>query len=166
MFEQYVRLIRKMAGYYATRYNLPYEDVEAQAFLIYCETLEKFDISKGVKFITFLYTRLQALGDYCEAEKKRSSNVSVEDDLFYIPSRETFDIKDFLSVACQLLSAEAFAVLSWLVSFDWNDDRRKYDCRPSVAMVKRKFHYSRRKAERLWGEIRDFWNSEGYALYA
>ena len=167
MFDKYVRLIRKTAGNYARLYKLPYEDVEAQAFLIYCETLEKYDVSTGVQFITFLYVRLKSLGDYCKAEIKKNDfeGVSVYD--VEIDERpENLKVKDFLAVAKEMLTIEAYDVLNWLVSFEWNDDNKVYSCKPTIARVMKKFHYSRQKSIRLWNEIKTFWNSDGYALYA
>lgn len=167
MFDKYVRLIRKTAGDYAKKYHLPYEEIEAQAFLIYCETLEKYDVSKGVQFITFLYARLKSLGDYCKAELKRkgSEGVSVFD--VEVDERpENLQVKDFLAVASKMLSIEAYDVLQWLVSFEWNDENNVYSCKPTIARVMKKFHYSRQKSIRLWNEIKAFWNSDGYALYA
>ena len=167
MFDKYVRLIRKTAGDYAKVYKLPYEDVEAQAFLIYCETLEKYDVSKGVQFITYLYLCLKSLGDYCKAELKRkgSEGVSVFD-VEVDEKTENLQVKDFLAVASKMLSIEAYDVLQWLVSFEWNDENNVYSCKPTIARVMKKFHYSRQKSIRLWNEIKAFWNSDGYALYA
>lgn len=168
MFDKYVRLIRKTAGNYARFYKLPYEDVEAQGFLIYCETLEKYDISSGVQFITFLYVRLKSLGDYCKAEIKRKGFeiYGAEYDLEPDEKTESLKVKDFLAVAKDMLTIEAYDVLNWLVSFEWNDDNKVYSCKPTIARVMKKFHYSRQKSIRLWNEIKTFWNSDGYALYA
>ena len=167
MFDKYVRLIRKTAGEYARNYRLPYEDVEAQAFLIYCETLEKYDISKGVQFVTLLYSRLKSLGDYCKLELKKNGfegvsifDVEIDDKV------ESLKVKDFLAVASKMLSIEAYDVLLWLVGFEWNDENKIYSCKPTVARVMKKFHFSRQKTVRIWGEIKAFWNSDGYALYA
>lgn len=168
MFDKYVRLIRKTAGNYARLYKLPYEDVEAQAFLIYCETLEKYDVSSGVQFITFLYIRLKSLGDYCKAEiKKNNFEIYGADyDFEKVEKTESLKLKDFLAVAKEMLTIEAYDVLNWLVSFEWNDENHIYSCKPTVARVMKKYHYSRQKSIRLWNEIKAFWNSDGYALYA
>lgn len=167
MFDKYVRLIRNTAGDYARLYKLPYEDVEAQAFLIYCETLEKYDVSRGVQFITYLYLRLKSLGDYCKSEIRKNTAESVSIYDMEVDERtENLQVKDFLAIASKMLSIEAYAVLQWLVSFEWNDDNKVYSCKPTVARVMKKFHYSRQKSIRLWNEIKMFWNSDGYALYA
>ena len=136
MFDKYVRLIRKTAGDYAKKYKLPYEDVEAQAFLIYCETLEKYDVSKGVQFITYLYSCLKSLGDYCKVELKKngSEGVSVFD-VEVDEKTENLQVKDFLAVASKMLSIEAYDVLQWLVSFEWNDENNVYSCKPTIARV-------------------------------
>ena len=148
MFDKYIRLIRKTAGNYARLYKLPYEDVEAQGFLIYCETLEKYDISSGVQFITFLYVRLKSLGDYCKAEIKRKGFeiYGAEYDLEPDEKTESLKVKDFLAVAKDMLTIEAYDVLNWLVSFEWNDDNKVYSCKPTIARVMKKFHYRGRKA--------------------
>lgn len=167
MFDKYVRLIRKTAGDYARCYKLPYEDVEAQAFLIYCETLERYDVSSGVQFITFLYVRLKSLGDYCKAEIRKNDREGISVYDVEIDERpENLKIKDFLAAAREMLSIEAYDVLRWLVSFEWNDENRVYSCKPTVARVMRKFHYSRQKSVKVWNEIRTFWNGDGFALYA
>lgn len=168
MFDKYVRLIRKTAGNYARLYKLPYEDVEAQAFLIYCETLEKYDVSSGVQFITFLYIRLKSLGDYCKAEiKKNNFEIYGADyDFEKVEKTESLKLRDFLAVAKEMLTIEAYDVLNWLVSFEWNDENHIYSCKPTVTRVMKKYHYSRQKSIRLWNEIKAFWNFDGYALYA
>lgn len=165
MFDKYVRLIRKTAGNYAKVYKLPYEDVEAQGFLIYCETLEKYDASKGVQFITYLYLCLKSLGDYCKAELKRKGDVSIFD-VEADERPENLQVTDFLAVAAKMLSIEAYGVLKWLVGFEWNDENNVYSCKPTITRVMKKFHYSRKKSIRLWDEIKAFWNSDGYALYS
>ena len=53
-FEKYVDLIRNRAWEYHEKTGVDYEELESQGFLIYCECLERYDISKS-GFSTYLY---------------------------------------------------------------------------------------------------------------
>ena len=64
-FEKYVDLIRNRAWEYHKKTGVDYEELESQGFLIYCECLEKYDISKS-GFSTYLYIQLNRLGDFAK----------------------------------------------------------------------------------------------------
>ena len=70
-FEAYVMMIRKMAHKFARKLNVPYEEMEAQGYLIYSECLKSFDISKGTTFSTHLFTNLKRLNDSTESKLER-----------------------------------------------------------------------------------------------
>ena len=76
-FENYVNLIRKSAHFYANKHNIDYEEVEAQGFLIYCQCIKDYDISKST-FSTHLSWELKRLNDFCKTYK-RQQGVLIED---------------------------------------------------------------------------------------
>jgi len=72
ILKQNQNLIRKSAWYYAKKFNMEFEELESQGYLIFCQALEKFDESKGAKFSTFLCHQLRALKDHCVSEIRHS----------------------------------------------------------------------------------------------
>lgn len=75
MFKKFERMLYSRAWFYSIAYRIDFEEVQSQAFLIFMEALERFDPLRGTDFSTFLYWRLQTLGDYCKAEKRYESQL-------------------------------------------------------------------------------------------
>lgn len=76
LLEQNERLIYSQAWKYAWKYNMEIEDTKSQAFLIFCEALDRFDGRS--RFITFLSWRLMTLNDYCRREKALLDHENIE----------------------------------------------------------------------------------------
>lgn len=68
IFKKNERLIYKQSWHYAKKYDMDFEDIKSQAFLVFCEALDRFDDSQAT-FTTFLFHRLRTLNDYCKKEK-------------------------------------------------------------------------------------------------
>lgn len=174
-FDKYANLIRRRAHEYAEKYGVDYSELESQGFLIYCECLQKYDVSKST-FCTYLYIQLSRLGDYVKAYK-RQQGVMIQD---YYANENDYSINNdyetmlsareispsldnFLCEAKQALSKDAYEVMDWIVCRTWE---RKNKRKPTVSMVVKKFNVSKQVAEKLWAECKKFWNNEGLALYA
>ena len=61
--EQYHKLFHRMANYFYPKVNkgacLEYDDLVGECGVAYCHTRDKFDASKGCKFITLLHLKLR-----------------------------------------------------------------------------------------------------------
>lgn len=174
LFDKYANLIRKRAHEYSTKYGIDYDEMESQGFLIYCECLEKYDISKA-KFCTYLYIQLNRLGDYAKTYNRQRgvliqdhySNPNEEKEKDYEQELQARDmlpvVKDFLLEAKQTLSRNAYLLLEWMIGREWEGKNKRT---PSVAMAVKRFNVSKQAIERAWEEIGTFWNGQGSAFYA
>ena len=167
-FDKYVNLIRKYAHHYAehTKYAsyVEYEDVEAQGFLIYCEALESYDITKG-SFSTHLCTQLGRLDHYCynvarhgerkfyENECDEGSYDSMENmSADALPSRD-----NFLEMGRICLSSMAYKVFEWILGRSWETKSRH---KATIMDASKAFNVSYREMRKIWGEIEDFYKRE------
>jgi hypothetical protein len=96
-YKKYERLLCARAWRFARKFDWEFEDLKAQASLIFVEAAQKFNPDRGTRFSTYLYWRLQTLEDYCcrtrmcrrmgripyevafEDDPARRSNASIED---------------------------------------------------------------------------------------
>ena len=192
-FENYVMMIRKMAHKYSNVLNVPYEEMEAQGYLIYCECLKTFDISKNVSFGTHLFVQLKRLNDFGHTYN-RQKGILLEDmiDSQYSSFRKSrcyanqivknkFESDPESKMKYELVSPEesitakdvlecAKEVLS-IEAYNlmnwiihWDWDDGIHS-KPNIAMAMEKFGMKRNQMTKLWLECSSFWNSKGYALY-
>lgn len=157
-FEKYVNCIRKYANYYSSHYNIEYDEVEAQGYLIYCECLESYDVTKGAKFITHLTIELKRLKDYCESLNKHGkySSMSIDDEDSYdgFVSREFYTMYDILEASDGVISSVAQDVLKWILERSWE---KKGRAKPTISNACEIFHMSPSKMKRIWNEIGNFY---------
>ena len=174
-FDKYVNLIRKRAHEYSKKYNIDYDEMESQGFLIYCECLEKYDVSKS-NFTTYLYIQLNRLGDFAKTYNRQQGCLiqdqfsneenedieNIEDTIkskdYYLPT-----LNDLLQEAKFELSDQAFDLLKWIVEKQWEKKNKKT---PTISMASKYFNVNKTTIEKLWIECKDFWNTKGIAFYA
>lgn len=162
-FEKYVNIIRKRSHEYAHIYNMDYEDVEAQGFLIYCECLDSYDVSKG-SFATHLYTELGRLDHYCNSVSKHDEHRSwIYDDEGNDVSLETIEdinppsLDNLLGMAISSLSDFSYKVFEWMLKRSWEKGVRS---KPSIKDACDFFKVSYPKMKKTWNEIGNFYRSE------
>lgn len=172
-FEKYADLIRKRAHEYSAKFGIDYEEMEAQGFLIYCECLEKYDISKA-RFTTYLYIQLNRLGDFARTYIRQKGYLmqdyysnGTDDEVDYeqqvIARQESASVIELLEDAKQHLSVDAYNLLYWIVRREWECKNRR---KPTVAMAMRYFGCAKEKMTELWEECKAYWNDGGFAVYA
>lgn len=161
--DRYVRMIRKRAHEYSDRYGVEYEDVEAQGYLIYCECLDSFDITKS-SFSTHLYTELGKLDHYCYSVSKHGRHRHVELDengddrsLDTVAYTASPTIEDIEECAEGVLSESAHRVLGWMLEREWERDGRR---KPTISDACSFFQMSYGRMRRLWDEIGEFYRNE------
>ena len=170
-FEQYVNLIRKSAHFYASKYQIDYEEVEAQGLLIYCQCLKDYKVGQS-SFSTHLSWELKRLNDFCKTYLRQQGDL-IEDYYFnsddrnlspidIIPARnENPTLLELLEIGLQYLSSEAYKLFNWILGRTWEQKGR---LRPSITLAMNTFHYSREQATSLWNEIGNFYRNNLCAL--
>lgn len=174
LFDRYANLIRKRAHEYSSKYGIDYEELEAQGFLIYCECLQKYDLSKAT-FCTYLYIQLNRLGDFAKTYKRQQgvliqdyySNPNEEKEKNYEQELQARDmlpaVKDFLKEAKEVLSSSAYELLVWIVGREWEGKNKRT---PTISKAVKYFNTTKQAIEKAWGECRTFWQIQGSAFYA
>ena len=163
-FDKYVNLIRNVSWKISKKYNVEYDEIEAQGYLIYCMILEKFDITKS-SFSTYLYIQLSGrLKDYALSLKSKTDDTKVyelnndkyELDPFLLSCEsKDYDLKnEFIEKAFELLDADSFKVMDYLISFEWLKKNKR---KPTISDVMRKFNFNRDYANIIWDNCRNFW---------
>lgn len=174
LFEKYADLIRKRAHYYSEKFGVDYSELESQGFLIYCECLETFDVSKAT-FSTYLYTQLNRLGDFVRtynrqqgiliqdyySDNSEEDKINREDTIVSRP--DGVEVQELLNEAKSELSDGAYQLLVWIIRREWEG---KYRRTPTISMATQYFDCGRQKVEEFWKECKVFWNVKGIAIYA
>lgn len=166
-FEQYVNLIRKSAHFYANKYNIDYDEIESQGFLIYCQCLESYDVAQS-QFSTHLSWELKRLNDFCKTylrqqgmlmEDEFKSYCADESESVYekIPAKsDNISLTEILQIAFKQLSKEAYPIFEWILGRTWET---KGKLKPSITLAMSQFNLSREQTKILWNEIGNFYHS-------
>jgi hypothetical protein len=147
LFEKHQNQIRSRAHHYSRKYNLEYEELEAQGYLIFCEAVERFDDTKA-GFSTFLHHRLRTLNDFCLKQKGYiSDNI---DDHYNIAAPEVD--RDVFYQAVENLSEPAQELVSMILDNQFVIPGRKYG---KIKLIKtlRNNGWERSVAERAVEEV-------------
>ena len=168
-FDKYVNLIRKISWKISQKYKIEYEDIEAQAFLIYCMILDSYDFSKA-GFLTYLYIQLSGrLVDYAEklkdvSKKERGIVLELDEDEYkadpFLVSVESksYDLNndEIIEKAEKNLDADSLDVFKFIISFEWLKENRR---KPTITDIMRKFNIKRDYANILWNNCCNFWQN-------
>ena len=186
LFNKYVNLIKNRAWQCFKKTNIDYEDLEAQGFLIYCECLQKYDVSKS-NFCTYLYIQLNKLYDFAKTVKRQkgllindfennklgslsiyneiaitqNDNVKLKENIIISPN-ETISQEKLLEFGKEQLSDFAYRILEWLISRIWEG---RYKKTPTIKMASIYFNQSIDIISKYWEECKNFWNNSGKLLY-
>ena len=182
-FEKYANMIYKLAlreyhGRKAERPDIQFDDVYSEGLLIYTMCLKEYNSNKGMKFSTYLYQNLWArLADFYKCGLKEIKHyedlqsgkytdgnkpVRFEDTL----TADNYEIdektKDLIESAREYLSYEGFQVFKYIISYEWVGKKAKV--KPNVKSISQKFGYSPMIIDSIMGEIKQFWNKEGWKV--
>ena len=163
LFLQYERMINSASGKAARVWGLDFYDVQAQAFLIFMESLASYDAERA-KFSTHLWTQLRRLNDYCAKEVKTYGRmVSLFENCACLQDEEQFSsVLDYIDAQIEL-SADAREILCYLVS-GWWEEVPGTNRKPSLYGLKCKFTDWRPcRVEKAWNELKGWYqNNYGY----
>lgn len=159
-FKKYQKLIQKRAWQYYRYYKgeVEYNEIEAQGYLIYCESVEKYDITKS-NFSTYLWWELGNLDSYCKTlYRRKQKNVNAEDvkEIQYSEIK-SFDIQDLT----EYLSEKAIKVVKWILSGEWEDFHKT---KPTIKMACEKFGCSYPTMKKTWDEIENIWKKFNFNI--
>lgn len=149
------------------RPDVEFDDVLAEAYLIYAWCLKNFSNEKNTKFSTYLYIQLRGrLADYYDVTYKVmdlyenivENNEDKDDYESTIISKE-YDLSDETNEIYERgkeeLSYEGYEVLKYLLSRKWeNEKRHNY---PNVGQITAELGYPRDVVLSSMGEIKAFW---------
>lgn len=168
-FSDYQNMCRAAAWNVSKKYRLPYDDLESQSYLIFFESIERFDPSKGAAFSTFLFSRLRTLSDYAYKEirflKSIPEDMSVDDMEIEVPSGiEVFEeILQFYNSARFLLSPDAHKLLLYLMN-------EKSEKKPVFSRVSKSFRsesqWGPKRIKEAWEELKSWYCSYNTQSYA
>ncbi len=163
---------------YSDKFNIEYEEMEAQGYLIYCECVKSFEPTKAT-FSTYLYINLLgrlsdygtqynkqrgiSLHDYLNGNITDLENEISEDNctiLSYYDNEDTTE--SLLDYAKKSLSIDSFKVFSWILSRNWQKKGRTV---PSIYAVVEAFNWTRTKATKCWNDCKNFWLNECACYY-
>lgn len=152
------------------RHNRPdveFDDVLAEAYMIYAWCLKHYAEDKNTKFSTYLYLQLRGrLADYYNVTYKVMDlyeNIAEnnEDGDAYedsIVSKE-YDLSDeteeIMENAHKELSYEAFTVMKYILGRTWENEKR-HRC-PSMGQMTKHIGFSKETIDGAMGEIKSFW---------
>lgn len=174
-FSRYQKMIQKLAHVASARYDVEYEDMEAQGYLIYCECVRNFDITKS-SFSTYLYINLSGrLGDYgISTMRQKGINLhdmltcndeesSMNEDNCILLSMEDSHItqENILDFAKGSLSNDGYTIFEWIISRVWEKKGRR---KPSIYSAIEAFGWSKTRVQKCWEECKSFWLNEGAAF--
>lgn len=166
-YKKYQNLLRDRAWYYSKKYNFDYQELLAEANLIYVETLKKYNSEKG-KFSTYLYSCLKNLSCY----------------ILRVRRHMKFNFK-ILPISKQLLEIEdkEFKRFEQVVEFydcvytELSEDTQKVfhhilyghiqpDFKHLKLYFQKKFDYTYTQMKRIWKELKDFWHKHENIIHA
>lgn len=178
LFLKHRNLIRKRAWVYAQTYKVEFEELEAQGYLIFLESLDKFDDTKAA-FGTFLYWKLNGLQDFCYAKLKYQAPLASEsfddEDSESTPSRQQLKLQELaetsyalflerleLAAAIMSLSSDACELLTWLKDGHWRKPSylRKTPSLSYAIDCWREKGWGLSRVENAWTELANWWRRE------
>lgn len=80
-YENYEAMIRKRADEISRKTGAEFEELFAQGNLVFCETKQKFDHNRGVKFGTILWKNLDSLYNYKKHPAVERPNESIPSEI-------------------------------------------------------------------------------------
>ena len=162
-FERFTKMIDKKAWEVSKKTGVDFEELKAQGALIYCKTLQDYDVGKS-SFSTILYISLNQLYEFAYYYRDRNRDDTLTEKVE--KAIESYDInpslKDFLELAKTKLGEDAYKLIDWLVNRSWEFQGR---IKPCLSMAMRNFGWNRDYCKAIWAECKSFWNESGWAFY-
>jgi hypothetical protein len=146
-----------MAWYHSKKYNMEYDDLQSEGYVIFCEAMNRFNSELGTAFSTFLFHRLRTLNDYCR-KMKRYSNIDNIDDYYDLEDRGNESYEIFYE-AMERLSSAGRTVMEAVIKgeFERPGYKGKYGKIRLQKTLIRKWELSRRESIKIVDELENFY---------
>jgi hypothetical protein len=177
-FLQFHPMVEKAVWKYSKKYHLDREEVSGQAYLIFCEALEKLNPDKA-SFSTYLFNELNRLDNYCKCEYRKNKksvqrikhnhirgyghNIFIN--RLYVEETIKYDYKVFEKVLNKIdyeisLSDDAKDILQYILSREWEDVETNWIPRFSyIKMVYATKGWAGNRIINSWNEIKLWWQN-------
>ncbi len=185
LFEKNKNLIYSRSWYYSKKHRIDFEEIKSEAFLIFCEAIERYNEGWGAAFSSFLYSRLRTLDDYCTREKKykeRMIDVCIFDDPLDTDNEKFSQITSddgeqieklferlYFYDIVEELSLDGRKILEGLFRGDFDKPFSRIRCR-NICMsnikeaVVKYWGWSHPKFDRVFEEIRVWWKKNKFSF--
>lgn len=164
LFKKNERLIYKQSWYYAKKYDIDFEEVRSQAYIVFCEAIDRFDRKMGASFTTYLFDRLRTLDYYCKKEKfTKSLEIWIGKE--YLRFGEIIEDRierlNFYEMV-DLLSKDARSLVKEIISGTFNQpgmDRQRSVGKTRIRkVVTKEWGWTHSKVDDVWNEVKTWWN--------
>ena len=166
-FEKYTNMCRKLAWKYSSPSKMDYDDLEQEAFLIYCECIEKYDVTKS-SFSTYLFINLNGRLKLYKDKENREFDYIQSDEEKTFSTVEYFDpelepsISELLESAKEVLSETAYKLVEYILSRNWEGGWYKNF---NKKVAKKFLNLSEEGLKPVWNECTDWWNKSAINLF-
>lgn len=162
-FEKYTSMINKKAWEVSKKTGVDFEELQAQGALIYCKTLENYDVSKA-SFSTILYLSLNGLYEYAYyfRDRRRDKTLTEVAEKRIKAMNVNPSLIDILEMAKEKLSEDSYKLIEWILNRTWDFKGR---LKPCVTMAMRYFGWDREYTKKVWAECKNFWNDDIWTIY-
>lgn len=171
-FKKHQKMLEKAAWVSAKTWHIDIEETRSQAYLIFCEAMEKYDPTRA-KLSTYLYGQLQMLNDYCA--KQKTEELGTTDDLtFEIVGTNVFghqyaemaNAMERLETALEL-SRDAQEILSAIIGREWETPGSvPYRLPRKNTMIRwyKKLGWTAKRVSISWEEVRSWWQAGNHSI--
>ncbi len=155
-FEKYQKLIQKQAWKYSKKWNVEYDEMEAEGYMIYCQALKSWNPDKG-SFTTHLYFALMNLNTfgremYQQDHIRDNLDEGSVTDINYNP--------DLLDELKKELSDPAYNLLLWILSYEWYGNQKRNRKVPTLNQSAIHFNSTPFKIKKYWEELKNVWRKK------
>lgn len=118
-FNQYRKMIENAAWKASRIFRMDVEDLRAQAYLIFCEAIERYDPGKA-SFSTHLFNRLRTINDYCVMQKRRLTDAFYDNTNYHVSSTRTgSDYRYHLELANEKINRRQIAFFDDCIDYNY-----------------------------------------------
>lgn len=166
-FEKYANMCRKLAWEYSSADKMDYDDMEQEAFLIYCECVKRYDVSKS-SFSTYLFINLKGRLKLYKNKNKRELEYLQNDEDKTFSKLEYFNpelepsISELLNDARKILSDVAYSLVEYIFSRNWEGGWYKNF---NKKVAKKFLNLSEEGLKPVWNECSNWWNKSAVNLF-
>lgn len=160
LFHRYEPMLNHAAWVAKYKFKwMEFDELQAQAYLIFMEALEKWDPDKA-SFSTFLYSRLRTINDYCVYLMRRYCVNYEKTPQVHADAYDVFEtVLEEMEVAVEL-SDDARDVLAFILQRDWEVPGTRL--KPSFHVVTKIYRKERgwmpKRFKDAWDELDAWWD--------